>query len=243
MSPENAPDPAPGPAAASGRAGRVLGERAIEALIRLSGVSAILFVVAIFFFVLREAAPVLFREDFSLGQFLFSTEWYPTSANNVRYGTLALTVGTLSVTALAMAPRRALRPRGRDLPLRVLRAPGARDAQDRDRAALRDPERRVGLRRPHRDEQADRAADRGAGGRQHPERRDHPRPDERAGHRLDRRGRAEGGARLLPRGRPRPRRHPLAARLPGARCPPRATGCWPRCCSGWAGRWGRRWPC
>ena len=65
--------------------------------------SAILFVAAIFFFVLREAAPVLVREDFSLGQFLFSTEWYPTSANNVRYGTLALTVGTLSVTALAMA--------------------------------------------------------------------------------------------------------------------------------------------
>ena len=64
--------------------------------------SAIVFVAAIFFFVLREAAPVLFREDFSLGQFLFSTEWYPTSATNVRYGTLALTVGTLSVTALAM---------------------------------------------------------------------------------------------------------------------------------------------
>lgn len=102
MSPENAPDPAPPPRRQRAR-WAVLGERAIEALIRLSGVSAILFVAAIFFFVLREAAPVLFREDFSLGQFLFSTEWYPTSANNVRYGTLALTVGTLSVTALAMA--------------------------------------------------------------------------------------------------------------------------------------------
>ncbi|MBK9965367.1 MAG: phosphate ABC transporter permease subunit PstC [Holophagales bacterium] len=80
----------------------VLAEKALEALIRLSGVSAILFVAAIFFFVLKEAAPVLFSEGFSLGQFLFSTEWYPTSANNVRYGTFALTVGTLSVTALAM---------------------------------------------------------------------------------------------------------------------------------------------
>ncbi len=80
----------------------VLGERALEALIRLSGVSAIIFVLAIFFFVLREAAPVLVRDDFSLGEFLFSTEWYPTSANNVRYGTLALTAGTFSVTALAM---------------------------------------------------------------------------------------------------------------------------------------------
>jgi len=80
----------------------VVGERALEALIRLSGVSAIVFVLAIFFFVLREAAPVLARDDFSLGEFLFSTEWYPTSASNVRYGTLALTVGTFSVTALAM---------------------------------------------------------------------------------------------------------------------------------------------
>lgn len=80
----------------------VLGERALEAVIRLSGASAILFVAAIFFFVLREAFPVLLSDGFSLRQFLFSTEWYPTSASNVRYGTFALTVGTLSVTALAM---------------------------------------------------------------------------------------------------------------------------------------------
>ena len=80
----------------------VLAEKTLEAVIRLSGVSAIVFVAAIFFFVLREAAPVLFSEGFSLKQFLFSTEWYPTSATNVRYGTFALTVGTLSVTALAM---------------------------------------------------------------------------------------------------------------------------------------------
>ncbi len=101
MSHESAPGPLP--AARPRRPGwAVLGERALEAIIRLSGVSAILFVAAIFFFVLREAAPVLFRVDFSLTQFLFSTEWYPTSATNVRYGTLALTVGTLSVTVLAM---------------------------------------------------------------------------------------------------------------------------------------------
>lgn len=80
----------------------VLGEAGIEGLIRASGVSAILFVAAIFFFVLREAAPVLVSEQFSLVQFLFSTAWYPTSATNVRYGTFALTVGTMSVTALAM---------------------------------------------------------------------------------------------------------------------------------------------
>ena len=80
------------------------GERGIEWLIRLSGVSAVLFVLAIFFFVFREAVPVVFRsERFDFLQFLFSPEWYPTSVSNVRYGTLALTVGTFSVTALAMA--------------------------------------------------------------------------------------------------------------------------------------------
>jgi len=79
-----------------------LGETLLEAVIRLAGVSAILFVLGIFFFIFREAAPVLTHEKFKLGQFLGSIEWYPTSAQNVRYGTLALTVGTFSVTALAM---------------------------------------------------------------------------------------------------------------------------------------------
>lgn len=80
----------------------VYGEKVLEWIIRLSGISAVLFVLAIFFFVFREAVPVLFSPDFSLKEFLFSTEWYPTSASNVRYGTLALTAGTFSVTALAM---------------------------------------------------------------------------------------------------------------------------------------------
>jgi phosphate transport system permease protein len=80
----------------------ILGEQALEVAIRLSGMSAILFVAAIFFFVLREALPILPREEFSLAQFLFGTEWYPTSATNVRYGTLALTAGTVSVAVLAM---------------------------------------------------------------------------------------------------------------------------------------------
>ncbi|MGE0454923.1 MAG: phosphate ABC transporter permease subunit PstC [Vicinamibacteria bacterium] len=102
MSTANAPAPAPAPRPARQR-WAVLGEQAFEAVIRLSGISAIVFVAAIFFFVLREAAPVLVRDEFSLWEFLFSTSWYPTSASNVRYGTLALTVGSFAVTALAMA--------------------------------------------------------------------------------------------------------------------------------------------
>jgi len=101
MASETSPTPA-GPARPVRSRWAVLGERLLEFLIRLSGVSAIVFVLAIFFFVFREAAPILFAERFSLSQFLFDTAWYPTSASNVRYGTLALTVGSFSVTALAM---------------------------------------------------------------------------------------------------------------------------------------------
>lgn len=78
-------------------------EKLLEGLICLSGVSAIIFVLAIFFFVFREALPILFNGHFKFSQFLFSTEWFPTSEVNVRYGTFSLTVGSLCVTLLAMA--------------------------------------------------------------------------------------------------------------------------------------------
>jgi phosphate transport system permease protein len=71
-------------------------------LIRVSGVSAVIFVIAIFFFVFREAAPVLTSSHFKITQFLFSTEWYPTSVSHVRYGTLALLAGTVGVTLVAV---------------------------------------------------------------------------------------------------------------------------------------------
>ena len=80
----------------------IYGEKAIELLVRMCGMSAILFVFAIFFFVFREGAPLLASREFGLGQFLTSTEWYPTSMSNVRFGTLALLAGTLSVTGVAM---------------------------------------------------------------------------------------------------------------------------------------------
>ncbi len=78
-------------------------ERAIEGLIVVCGVSAVVLVAGIFFFVFREALPVLASPTFSLREFLFSVEWYPTSVTDIRYGVLAMIVGTLSVTALAMA--------------------------------------------------------------------------------------------------------------------------------------------
>jgi len=93
---------APGPSTAR-RAARsrlaVLGERGIELLIRLCGISAIAFVFGIFFFVFREGAPYLPHLD--PRQFFFDTHWYPSS-DPPRYGAGALIVGTLSVTLLSM---------------------------------------------------------------------------------------------------------------------------------------------
>ena len=74
----------------------VLTERSIEWLIKLCGISAILFVFGIFFFVFREAVPVLGK--LSIPGFLFSAEWDPASSNGAKYGILALLAGTFSVT-------------------------------------------------------------------------------------------------------------------------------------------------
>lgn len=76
-------------------------EPLVEWLIRLCGWSAILFVFAIFFFVLREAAPALFG-GLDLTEFFTSPNWRPTSEVRPQYGILALLVGTLAVTGLAM---------------------------------------------------------------------------------------------------------------------------------------------
>lgn len=84
------------------RSWEILSERLIEWGIRLCGVSAILFVFGIFFFVFREGASFLFRGFHPL-EFFTSIEWYPSSQSHVRYGALALIAGTASVTVLAMA--------------------------------------------------------------------------------------------------------------------------------------------
>jgi phosphate transport system permease protein len=75
-------------------------ETPMECLIRICGWSAILFVFAIFFFVFREALPMLGRLDYV--EFLTSPNWRPDSEIRPQYGILALMAGTFSVTALAM---------------------------------------------------------------------------------------------------------------------------------------------
>jgi phosphate transport system permease protein len=68
----------------------------------LCGWSAIFFVFAIFFFVVREAAPMLLG-NLDYGEFLTSPNWRPDSPVRSQYGILALVAGTLSVTLLAMS--------------------------------------------------------------------------------------------------------------------------------------------
>jgi phosphate transport system permease protein len=81
---------------------RKLREALIEAVIRLCGVSATIFVIGIFLFVCREALPLRNNHAFHLSEFLFSDQWYPTSELTKRYGVLAMIAGTFSVTLLAM---------------------------------------------------------------------------------------------------------------------------------------------
>jgi len=79
----------------------MLTEPIIEGVIRLCGISAIIFVFGIFFFVFQEGAGFLFSE-LDVVEFLTSPEWYPTSVSHKRYGVLALIAGTAGVTVLAM---------------------------------------------------------------------------------------------------------------------------------------------
>jgi phosphate transport system permease protein len=72
-------------------------EFAVEALIRLLGLSGIGFVTLIFIFLLREGLPTFF--EVKPGN-LFGTRWYPTFG---LYGTLPLLLGSLLITLVAVA--------------------------------------------------------------------------------------------------------------------------------------------
>lgn len=78
-----------------------LSEKLWELLIKIGGISSIVFILAILLFILKEAYPFL-AERFHFSEFFLSTNWNPGSAVNIEYGTLALIVGTLLVTFLSM---------------------------------------------------------------------------------------------------------------------------------------------
>jgi len=76
-------------------------EFTITWIIRLCGWSAIFFVLAIFFFIFREAAPALFG-GLDMTEFFTSPNWRPSSDVEPQYGIFALLVGSLLLTAIAM---------------------------------------------------------------------------------------------------------------------------------------------
>ena len=75
-------------------------EPVVVLLIRICGWSAIVFVFSIFFFIVREAAPVL--REIDLKEFFTSPNWRPDSNVRPQFGIVALVAGTLSVTLLAV---------------------------------------------------------------------------------------------------------------------------------------------
>lgn len=83
------------------RVQKPIGEKIVEGIIRLGGFSSIILIAAILFFILKESFPFLVGA-FDFKEFFFSEEWYPASVVKVRYGILALLVGTLLVTIISM---------------------------------------------------------------------------------------------------------------------------------------------
>ncbi len=76
-------------------------DKAVQVIVFIAGISAIVFVIGIFVFVTREGLGFLL-DRFEFGEFFLSPRWKPTSEYNPTYGILALVVGTASVTGLAM---------------------------------------------------------------------------------------------------------------------------------------------
>jgi len=76
-------------------------DKAVQILVFIGGISAIIFIVGIFVFISKEGFGFLLG-DFNFKEFFFSPNWRPTSESKETYGILALIAGTASVTGLAM---------------------------------------------------------------------------------------------------------------------------------------------
>jgi phosphate transport system permease protein len=76
-------------------------DKAVQVVVFVGGVSAIVFIIGIFVFVTKEGIGFL-TGAFDPREFFLSPRWRPTSDHNPTYGALALMAGTASVTGLAM---------------------------------------------------------------------------------------------------------------------------------------------
>ena len=75
-------------------------DKFFQGFVFVAGISGIIFALGIFVFITREGLSFL-TTRFEFAEFFGSMNWRPTSANPT-YGTLALILGTASVTGLAM---------------------------------------------------------------------------------------------------------------------------------------------
>jgi phosphate transport system permease protein len=76
-------------------------DKAVQVLVFLGGISAVVFIIGIFVFISKEGFGFLVGE-FNFKEFFFSPNWRPTSESKQTFGILALVAGTASVTGLAM---------------------------------------------------------------------------------------------------------------------------------------------
>ncbi len=76
-------------------------DKAVQILVFVAGISAIIFIVGIFVFITKEGFGFI-AHTLDIGEFFGSPRWRPTSEWNPTYGILALIAGTASVTGLAM---------------------------------------------------------------------------------------------------------------------------------------------
>lgn len=76
-------------------------DKAVQLLVFIGGISAIVFIIGIFAFITKEGFGFL-AGAFDFREFFFSPNWRPTSEAKETFGILALVAGTASVTGLAM---------------------------------------------------------------------------------------------------------------------------------------------
>ena len=76
-------------------------DKAVQVIVFIGGISAIIFIIGIFAFVTKEGLGFIV-DRLDIFEFFGSPRWKPTSEYNTTYGILALVAGTASVTGLAM---------------------------------------------------------------------------------------------------------------------------------------------
>lgn len=75
-------------------------DKAVQVLVFICGISAIIFIIGIFVFITKEGYAFIAQMDW--GEFFLTPYWFPSDEDAPEFGILALMAGTASVTGLAM---------------------------------------------------------------------------------------------------------------------------------------------